>query len=193
VADKLGRKRIYGFECLVLAIGAVASALSPNILWLIIFRIILGLGIGGDYPVSATIMSEYSGKKTRGMLVTLVFSTQAAGLIFGPLLAAGLATQLSHEIVWRVLLAFGAVPALVVFHARRGIHETPRFLLAAGRHDEFHAAAGDVTNAGGGNQAHPGHGVKEERGIENASFWERFQTLAGNRKARIWLIGASLA
>jgi len=55
VADMLGRKRIYGYEVLVLAVGAVASAFSPNIWWLILFRIILGLGIGGDYPVSATI------------------------------------------------------------------------------------------------------------------------------------------
>ena len=49
----LGRKQIYGYEVLVLAFGAVASALSPNIWWLIIFRVILGVGIGGDYPVSS--------------------------------------------------------------------------------------------------------------------------------------------
>jgi MFS transporter, PHS family, inorganic phosphate transporter len=48
VADVLGRKRIYGYEVLVLAIGAIASAFSPNIWWLILFRFILGIGIGGD-------------------------------------------------------------------------------------------------------------------------------------------------
>ena len=64
IADMLGRKRIYGYEVLVLAAGAIASAFSPNIWWLIVFRIVLGVGIGGDYPVSATIMSEYAGKKT---------------------------------------------------------------------------------------------------------------------------------
>lgn len=79
VADMLGRKRIYGVEVLVLAIGAIASAFAPNIWWLIGLRFILGIGIGGDYPVSATIMSEYAGKSTRGMLVTLVFTMQAAG------------------------------------------------------------------------------------------------------------------
>jgi MFS family permease len=46
----LGRKRIYGYEVLVLALGAVASAFSPNIWWLIFFRIILGIGIEGDNP-----------------------------------------------------------------------------------------------------------------------------------------------
>jgi MFS transporter, PHS family, inorganic phosphate transporter len=113
IADMLGRKRIYGYEVLVLAIGAIASALSPGIWWLIGFRFILGVGIGGDYPVSSTIMSEYAGKKTRGLLISLVFTMQAAGLIVGPALAAVLlASGLSHDITWRLLLAFGAVPAL---------------------------------------------------------------------------------
>src|ERR1700733_11206604 len=89
VADMLGRKRIYGVEVLVLAFGAIGFAFSPNIWWLIGLRFILGVGIGGDYPVSATIMSEYAGKASRGLLVTLVFTMQAAGLLLGPLLAAG--------------------------------------------------------------------------------------------------------
>ena len=120
VADMLGRKRIYGYEVLVLAAGAIASAFSPNIWWLIGFRVILGVGIGGDYPVSSTIMSEFSGKRHRGMMVSLVFAMQAAGLIVGPLLAALLlVTGMAHDLVWRLLLAFGAVPALAVFQMRR--------------------------------------------------------------------------
>jgi hypothetical protein len=65
---------------LVLSAGAIASAFSPSIWWLIGFRIILRLGVGGDYPVSSTLMSEYAGKATRGMMVSLVFAMQAAGL-----------------------------------------------------------------------------------------------------------------
>jgi MFS transporter, PHS family, inorganic phosphate transporter len=141
----LGRKRIYGFEVLVLAAGAIASAFSPNIWWLILFRVILGIGIGGDYPVSSTIMSEYSSKRTRGMMVTLVFTMQAAGLIFGPLLAVALlSTNLSHDLIWRLLLAFGAIPALAVFQMRRHMAETPRYLLATGQHDAFSEAASPV-------------------------------------------------
>lgn len=133
VADMLGRKRIYGVEVLVLAAGAIACAFAPNIAWLIGLRFVLGIGIGGDYPVSATIMSEYAGKKSRGMLVSLVFAMQAAGLIVGPLFASALlATHISHNIIWRVLVAFGAVPALAVYGARRNLKETPRYLKAAG-------------------------------------------------------------
>src|SRR5580698_10983708 len=53
VADILGRKKIYGYEVLILAIGAIASALAPNYIFLLVCRAVLGIGIGGDYPVSA--------------------------------------------------------------------------------------------------------------------------------------------
>jgi len=198
VADMLGRKRIYGYECLVLAIGAIASAFSPNIMWLIVFRFILGIGIGGDYPVSATIMGEYAGKRTRGLLVTLVFSMQAAGLVIGPLLAAGfLASGLAPALVWRILLAIGAIPALAVFYARRHISETPRYLLSRGNHEEFKQAAGSVfgddkTGLGGTaesqqQKSHPGVEVK------HPTFAGGFQKLIANRVWLPRLIGASAA
>lgn len=172
VADMLGRKRIYGIEVLVLAAGAVACALSPNIWWLIALRFILGIGIGGDYPVSATIMSEYAGKNSRGMLVSLVFAMQAAGLILGPLFASALlATHLSHNIVWRILISFGAVPALAVYWQRRGLKETPRYLAAAGQQEDAEGA-----------ETKP-----------SQEFGEGFGELWNKRKLRLLLIGSSLA
>src|ERR1700733_461782 len=110
IADVFGRKYIYGFEVLVLGAGAIASAFSPSIWWLVAFRFILGLGIGGDYPVSATIASEFAGKKTRGLMIASVFAMQGIGLIVGPLLAiALLAVHVPQPIVWRILLAAGAL------------------------------------------------------------------------------------
>jgi len=167
VADMLGRKRIYGYEVLVLAAGAIASAFSPSIWWLIFFRIILGIGIGGDYPVSATLMSEYAGKKTRGMMVSLVFAMQAAGLIVGPLLAAALLwSGLDKDIVWRALLAFGAVPALAVFRMRRHLGESPRY-------QALHAQRQD--------------------GEAKLSFAQGFGLLLRRRDLQLRLVGASLA
>jgi hypothetical protein len=74
IADKLGRRKIYGYEVLVLAGGALATAFAPGIWWLIGLRAVLGCGIGGDYPVSATIMSEYASKRNRGKMVGLARS-----------------------------------------------------------------------------------------------------------------------
>ncbi len=178
VADMLGRKQIYGAEVLVRAAGAIACGLSPNIWWLIGFRFILGIGIGGDYPVSATIMSEYSGNSYRGMLVTLVFAMQAAGLVLGPLFAAALiSTGMSHNIKWRILVAFGALPALAVYSARRHLRETPRFLKAAGREEDE-----------SGNLRRAAHFNENEHSV---SFWDGFHRLVDNRKLLMRLVGAS--
>ncbi len=139
LADFVGRHSIYGFTLIVLAIGALASAFSPNIIFLLVFRFILGLGIGGDYPLSATLMSEYSNRRDRGKLITMVFSMQGLGLILGPLVALILIVSgLNHDLTWRIMLGLGAVPALATFYLRLQIAETPRFALA------MH---GDVTQA----------------------------------------------
>ena len=131
LADMIGRHAIYGLTLVVLAAGAVASAFSPNVFWLIAFRFILGLGIGGDYPLSATLMSEYANRRDRGKMVSMVFSMQALGLIFGPLVALVLLVSgINHDLVWRIMLALGAVPALATFYLRRKIDETPRYALA---------------------------------------------------------------
>jgi MFS transporter, PHS family, inorganic phosphate transporter len=180
VADMIGRKRIYGVEVLVLAFGAIGCALSPNIWWLIGLRFVLGIGIGGDYPVSATIMSEYAGKTHRGMLVTLVFAMQAAGLIVGPLLAAGLlATGISHNIIWRILVGFGAVPALAVYWSRRHLKETPRFLAASGKQED---QGGKLSNAK--------HFDKTQHSV---SFWDGYHRLVNDKKLALRLFGASAA
>jgi PHS family inorganic phosphate transporter-like MFS transporter len=130
LADRVGRHTIYVSTLIVLAIGAVLSALSPNIYWLLAFRFIMGLGIGGDYPLCATLMSEYANRKDRGKLITMVFSMQGLGLILGPLVAIALMLSgINHDLTWRIMLALGAVPALATFYLRRQIKETPRFAL----------------------------------------------------------------
>ncbi len=110
---------------------------------MLISRIVLGIGIGGDYPVSATIMSEYSSKSTRGRMVGLVFAMQGLGLVVGPLIALILlGSGASNNLTWRLLLGLGAIPGLAVFYLRRQIHETPRFAMAGGASDEAAAAIG---------------------------------------------------
>jgi MFS transporter, PHS family, inorganic phosphate transporter len=200
IADILGRKRIYGYEVLILAIGALASAVAPNFVFLLVCRAVLGIGIGGDYPVSATIMSEYSGKSTRGKMVGLVFAMQGAGLLVGPLLAAALlASGLSDDIVWRVLLGFGALPGLAVFYLRRQIHETPRFAAAGGAADEAEAAIRAATKGSGppdsdsgdaGDEAAAGP-IGESAARVPQGALEGFAILARHRRMLLWLIGTA--
>ncbi len=128
VADILGRKSIYVLVAAIMVVGALASALSPNFGCLVLARFVLGLGIGGDYPVSAVLMSEYSNRHDRGRLVGMVFSMQALGLIIGPLVGLGLLSSgISQAVSWRLLLGLGALPAAGVIYLRSRMPESPRF------------------------------------------------------------------
>jgi MFS family permease len=128
VADVLGRKNIYISVAVIMVIGALASAFAPNLIFLIVARFVLGLGIGGDYPVSAVMMSEFSNRRDRGRLVGLVFSMQAVGLIVGPLVGLVLLTSgMGSSLTWRIMLGLGAVPAAAVIYFRSKMPESPRF------------------------------------------------------------------
>jgi MFS transporter, PHS family, inorganic phosphate transporter len=128
IADVVGRKSIYICVALIMIVGALASALSTGFWMLVLARFVLGLGIGGDYPVSAVLMSEYANRKDRGRLVGLVFSMQAVGLIVGPLVALVLLSSgISSNLTWRLLLGLGAIPAATVVYLRTKMPESPRF------------------------------------------------------------------
>jgi MFS family permease len=128
IADVVGRKRVYWLVAAIMVVAALGSALSPTYWVLIGFRFLLGLGVGGDYPVSAVLMTEYANRNDRGRLVGLVFSTQALGLVVGPLIAlALLGAGAGNGMAWRILLGLGAVPAAAVVYLRRRMPESPRF------------------------------------------------------------------
>jgi MFS family permease len=114
------------------------------------------------------------------MLVTLVFAMQAAGLIVGPLIASALlSTNLSHDIIWRILVSFGALPALAVYGARRHLKETPRFLKASGHEEDD---SGSLRRA-----------KHFDEKTHSVSFWDGFHRLVDNRMILYRLLGASAA
>ncbi len=128
IADVLGRKSVYTIVAAIMIVGALLASVAPSFIYLVLARFVLGLGIGGDYPVSAVLMSEYANRAYRGRMVGLVFSMQAAGLIVGPLVGIILLSSGIHQsLTWRLLLAFGAVPAAAVIYLRSKMPESPRF------------------------------------------------------------------
>lgn len=169
LADMKGRKKIYGIEAVLMAVGALASAFAPNMIWLLVFRFIMGIGIGGDYPVSAVLMSEYANIRDRGKLVSLVFSMQALGLLAGPVVAMTLmASGLSPGLSWRIMLGLGVIPAAAVIVMRRKIPESPRFLAkvqgnaAQAADNVYHMTRGTVQRA----KANP------DNQIVRLGFWQ---------------------
>jgi MFS family permease len=134
LADMIGRTRVYWICAAMMVLAALGSAFSLNLAMLVAFRFLLGFGVGGDYPVSAVLMSEYSHHSNRGRMIGLVFSAQAVGLIIGPLAAlALLGGGASSGLTWRLLLGLGAIPAAVAVWLRRTMPEPPRYQVQPSR------------------------------------------------------------
>ncbi|KAL2463599.1 putative inorganic phosphate transporter 1-7 [Forsythia ovata] len=145
LGDKLGRKKVYGMTLMVMVIASVASGLSfgdkPKAVMatLCFFRFWLGFGIGGDYPLSATIMSEYANKKTRGAFIAAVFAMQGFGILAGGMqfkagypspayqVNALASTVPEADYAWRIILMFGALPAALTYYWRMKMPETARY------------------------------------------------------------------
>jgi len=88
-------------------------------------------------------------------------------------------THLSHDIIWRILISFGALPTLAVYAARRHLKESPRFLKAAGHEED---ASGKLTKA-----------KHFDKKTHSVSFWDGFYRLVDNNRILFRLIGASAA
>ena len=125
-----GRKRFYGYDVLILGVGAVAQAFAPSLVWLIVLRFFLGLGVGADYVLSPVIMAEHANRADRGRALGLGFGTMwPLGALAAALFKLLLQTlHVPEEVQWRVVLAAGAIPALAVLYFRRQMPETARYL-----------------------------------------------------------------
>ena len=187
LADLIGRKTIYGLEAALMAIGALACAFAPDFTWLLVFRFILGFGIGGDYPMSAVLMAEYSNAKQRGSLVSLVFGMQGLGLVFGPVVALTLiAAGLNHDIIWRIMLGLGAIPPLAVLYLRRTMPESPRYKALVRGQSE--AAARDMAAYSDGQIESTGSSLRPRKMTLRAFLGDRRNLLMILGTAGAWFL-----
>ncbi|CAJ2668338.1 inorganic phosphate transporter [Trifolium pratense] len=169
LGDKMGRKKVYGLTLALMVFSSLASGLSfghsakGTISTLCFFRFWLGFGIGGDYPLSATIMSEYANKKTRGAFIASVFAMQGFGILAGGIVSLVVSTAFDHaykappykidpagslvpeaDYVWRIILMFGAVPAALTYYWRMKMPETARYTALVAKNAK--QAAQDMSN-----------------------------------------------
>lgn len=104
-ADVFGRKSMYGLELLIIIVSTVGITMSSpgafgsmDLLgWLISWRVLLGVGIGGDYPLSAVITSEFAPTASRSRMLATVFFMQPVGYLIATLVSMiALAGYKSH-------------------------------------------------------------------------------------------------
>ncbi|KAK4509165.1 ferroxidase fet3 [Mucor velutinosus] len=144
LADHVGRKRMYGVELMIIIIGTVGQTLvgnSPAVsFWAVItfWRILVGIGIGGDYPLSSVITAEFATTKRRGAMMSAVFAMQGIGQvtagIVGLVVTAAFKSAIEYDqayldYVWRIVIGIGAIPGVCALYYRLTIPETPRYTM----------------------------------------------------------------
>ncbi|KAL8382369.1 hypothetical protein RB595_006247 [Gaeumannomyces hyphopodioides] len=152
LADVYGRRRMYGIELGIILLATLNCALanpsqsitSTGIL--VFWRVVMGVGIGGDYPLSSVITSEFAPTRWRGAMVAAVFSMQGIGQLTAAVVAlivvvafkgsfinvtdlslCGIDCQTAADRSWRLIVGVGALPACFALYYRITIPETPRY------------------------------------------------------------------
>lgn len=132
VADRIGRKKVFTITVLLYSIASAFCALSWNYQSLLVFRFLVGFGLGGELPVAATLVSEYAPSRVRGRFIVLLESFWGLGWIA----AACISYFFIPVYGWRMAFLIGALPALYVCLIRLHMPESVRYLLTRGRVDE---------------------------------------------------------
>jgi putative MFS transporter len=134
LADRIGRRQVFALTLLVYGLATGAAALSWSVGALLVFRFLIGLGLGAELPVASTLVSEFAPARIRGRVVVVLESFWAVGWLLAALIGY-FVVPLSDD-GWRWAFALGAVPALYAVVVRFGLPESVRFLESRGRHEE---------------------------------------------------------
>lgn len=142
LADRVGRRQVFALTLLVYGLATGASALAGGVAVLMALRFVVGLGLGAELPVAATLVSELAPARIRGRAVVVLESFWAVGWILAALI--GYLVVPSGTDGWRWALALGALPALYSVVVRRGLPESVRFLLTRGRRTEAEVVVAEL-------------------------------------------------
>ncbi len=141
VGDRMGRRLIFMVNLAVFTFGALLAAVAPSYEVLLLARILVGIGLGGEISLGYTVVSEMVPTRQRGPMTSAlnfvasgigVFAASGlAALMLGPLLPA----LGGEEMAWRWFFGVMFLPALLILFYRRYLPETPRYLLRRGEVD----------------------------------------------------------
>ncbi|HWI19901.1 MAG TPA: MFS transporter [Vicinamibacterales bacterium] len=159
IADKLGRTRALSLSILLYSVFTFACGLAQNVWQFAIFRVLLGLGMGGEWASGATLVSETWPEKHRGKALGIMQSCWAIG--YG--LAAIVVAIVLPRFGWRAVFFMGIVPALFTLWIRRSVKEPVMWVRAR-------ASATGATGATGAAGATGATGATGAAGATGARF-----------------------
>ena len=145
--DKLGRQRILALTIIIMSGATFAIAFIPGHasigiaapLLLLLFRLVQGFSASGEYAGASSFIAEYAPEGRRGLLVSMVPASTAAGLLLGATLASLLQFNLSDEALyawgWRIPFLIAGPLGLIGLYIRLKLEDTPAFQALESKHE----------------------------------------------------------
>lgn len=133
LTDRIGREKMYALDLTVLVVACIGCVFVQEAWQLIALRLIIGLAIGADYPIATSLLTEFTPSRKRGFMIGLTGVSWSVGAATAYIVGALIVGTTGGHQDWRIMLGTAAAMGLIVVIARRGIPESPRWLLNKGR------------------------------------------------------------
>ena len=129
MADHLGRKKLMLADMMIIAVGAFISALANGPAMLFTGQLLVGIGVGIDFPVSSSYVSEILPKRNRARMMVATIACQSVGMLIAAAITLALLKTGSAQ-AWRLVLATESVVAVLFFLFRLSVPESPHWLMS---------------------------------------------------------------
>jgi MFS family permease len=143
-ADRFGRKPAFLIDMTIITVGALISALADAPQWVLLGQFIVGVGIGIDFPVSSSYVSETMPQQVRSRMVVATIALQSVGMLLGAAVAIAILWQRSSASDWRLIVGATAAVAFLFLLLRLWLPESPRWLK---QHEQGKTVRGGVAAA----------------------------------------------
>jgi MFS family permease len=134
-ADHVGRKRLMLADMVIIVIGAAASATANGAPMLFIGQLIVGVGVGIDFPVSSSYISEVSPKRDRDRMIVATIACQSLGMLLAAMMTSALLRYGGPQ-SWRLFVGSEGLVALLFFVLRFSAPDSPHWLMSRRRFTE---------------------------------------------------------
>lgn len=188
--DKIGRLRMFLLDLVFFVVSAIGAALSPNYYVLIVFRLLMGVGVGLDFPVALSFIAEYTAAAGKGKYVNFwqamwYIAATCVFLAILPIYLAGAGPAL-----WRWAVGLGAVPALAVLILRYiYMNESPMWAAQQGDLD----AAARVLERSYGIRATVAPDAERTRPLSETYSWQKYAKIFARPYRRRTLLASTIA
>jgi putative MFS transporter len=142
IADRFGRRPSLFLSVSAFSLGSILSATSQSLEWLIVWRLLAGMGIGAEIALVTTYMAEVTPAPVRGRFTGWSIAAGFLGFAAVPFVALLLVPNYAWG--WRALFVAGGLGGILILFMRRNLPDSPRWLLDQGRIEEAAAAVAEA-------------------------------------------------